>query len=964
MSSYEPDIVEGINRITFNDDDSFLASLCHALSLLQRTTDGVFAAALNSELVHLINSQSSPNSLQLLALAWIGVGRLIFHLTVPDIPLDPMVVEHVNYSRLRCEEADLRAQIHLHEELESLVTGNTQNSTTLHLKAQISQLQSQPNSSKIPHRQDIPRLHLFWSEIVQIKDTVLSSAKIQSLLDDLLMIHKDSFLRERVFQESLAGFFQRCDVVYPEFVDMTIIFKLAALSLRLGVRILLDSTLSMGVGDSTVKTHDSLVLFPSICSSFRIIRTFDTIQPSNKAIFQHILLALAASAAELSLGAPPTGILAIVETAYEQAVGLWLIDRAKKREWHKETSTLYRSGFASDAQNEEEDFLAIFPTFEDAFEPETPATNKQYGPPTSRIQVKDSVSLLQIHFALTTCGSHHHKDPFDTLRKFKIEIVRDLLQRSPEILSDAIDHTGRHLQLTLLYENLKHFTSTNNNTYNFYVDANFPQLRMASSIISGLRRRLQSIANEWPDQMVLKHLVERCDSILNVSATSPLAKVLAMVEKLLVQTDDWETYSNRENSIKAERDELISLIIDWRRSELACWQTLLDAQSTAFVDEMSDWWFHLYDALVRGALASQESAGSDGEPHQSYLDSLIPLLDDFMKGGPLGQFHTRLQLLSSFGRYTEMITPLKTPADGKVLEVINRVIHTTCSHYSLYSEPLLKHLQDRKRALQKEVEGFIKLASWKDVNVEALRQSSKKTHQQLYKIIRKFRDVLRQPVCDFLQPHASGGGEGLPLRFDAVTLNQPEHGSHFPSSHKVAHSKGLKADHHGAHDRLYALVADHIKPGIRSSPADTVDDIAVEIITTSAKLAEYAVPPSLSGKLREKHINSLQVRKRKAWSDLLKELKRSGLSSNVKPEILRRNASQTWVRQQPIIPRASAIKIDIDKGETYFNKLCGSLPVLRVALSSHHSDLSTRELQRGVTFLECGFAMAIDLRVQ
>src|SRR5258705_4939395 len=118
MSSYDSDIVEGIKGITFNDGDSFLASLCHALSLLQRTTDGVFAAALNSELFHLINPQPSPNSLQLLALAWIGVGRLIFHLTVPDIPLDPMVVEHVNYSRVRREEADLSAQIDLHEELE------------------------------------------------------------------------------------------------------------------------------------------------------------------------------------------------------------------------------------------------------------------------------------------------------------------------------------------------------------------------------------------------------------------------------------------------------------------------------------------------------------------------------------------------------------------------------------------------------------------------------------------------------------------------------------------------------------------------------------------------------------------------------------------------------------------------------------------------------------------------------
>ena len=71
----------------FNDGDSFLTSLRYALSLLLRTKDEVFAAALNADLIYLIESQSSSSSLQLLGLAWIGVGRLILHLTVPDLPL-------------------------------------------------------------------------------------------------------------------------------------------------------------------------------------------------------------------------------------------------------------------------------------------------------------------------------------------------------------------------------------------------------------------------------------------------------------------------------------------------------------------------------------------------------------------------------------------------------------------------------------------------------------------------------------------------------------------------------------------------------------------------------------------------------------------------------------------------------------------------------------------------------------
>ena len=935
---------------SYNDDDSFLSSLRYALSLLLRTKDNVFAAALNVDLTYLIESQSSTSPLQLLGLAWIGVGRLILHLAVPDIPLDPILVEHVNYSRLKREEADLSDQIRLHAELENLLTGNTDNNTTLHLKSLLSQRHSHLlGSSTISYRQDIPRLHLFWSEVAHLKDSVLSSMKMQSLLTALLTSHPESISRERVFQESLASFCQRCDAVYPEFLDLTVILKLSILSLRLGVRTLLDSTSSMTAHKSTTRMHEALVLFPSVCSTSLITRTFGPIQPPS-AIFHGILLTLAASSVELSLGASTSEILPIVETAYEQAIGLWLIDRAREKEWEKETNSLYRSGLASDAQSEEEDFLSIFPTYEGVFETTTIASKIYGGRPVMLIQAKDAVSLLQIHFSITTT---HSKNSFDAFGKFKAEIIRDLLQHSPDSSSDSIDQSGRHLQLTLLHENIKRFTTNiEGQAYNFYMDSNYPQLRRASSIVTNLRRRLQSLAKEWPDHMVLKHLVERCNSILSITATSPLAKVLAMVEQLLVQTNDWEAYAHRENSIKFERDQLVVLIIDWRRSELACWQTLLDAQSTAFLDEMFDWWFRLYDALVRGALsASQEGNWSNGA--HSYLDTLIPLLDDFMQGGPMGQFHARLQLLTSFDKYTKIITPLKTSSDKKILDAINKLIHATCSYYSLYSESLHKHLQDQKRTLEKEVEGFIKLASWKDVNVEALRQSAKKSHHHLYKIIRKFREVLRQPVRHHLQPHLSGGGEGQALRFTAVTLRQNDLTSS-QKAHPLTRTQ----------DRLHRLIADDIKPVVESCSAEIVDEVAVEIITTSSKLAGYMVPSSLSGEPREKHVSSLQVRKRKAWSDLLKELKRSGLSSNLKPEILHQNSSQTWVRQQPNMPSVTTFNIDVNTGETYFNKLCGSLPALRGGLSLHHSDLSTRELQRGVAFLECGFSMAVDLRVR
>jgi midasin len=157
------------------------------------------------------------------------------------------------------------------------------------------------------------------------------------------------------------------------------------------------------------------------------------------------------------------------------------------------------------------------------------------------------------------------------------------------------------------------------------------------------------------------------------------------------------------------------------------------------------------------------------------------------------------------------------------------------------------------------------------------------------------------------------------------------------------------------------LIEQQLRPCLGSHSAQIVDDIAVEIITTSNELASISIPPK-PGALREKQRKGLLVRKRKAWVDMLKELKRMGLASNVKPEILRQNMDQRWIREQPIMPIIPQSEFILRNGEIYFVKVSGSLPDLRASLSNHHSDLSTRELHRGRMFLESGFSMAVDLR--
>jgi midasin len=157
------------------------------------------------------------------------------------------------------------------------------------------------------------------------------------------------------------------------------------------------------------------------------------------------------------------------------------------------------------------------------------------------------------------------------------------------------------------------------------------------------------------------------------------------------------------------------------------------------------------------------------------------------------------------------------------------------------------------------------------------------------------------------------------------------------------------------------LLHTRIHSFISSCSALIVDNLAVDIIVTTKELAAVAIASTPAEK-REKQQKALTVRKRKAWSDLLRELKRAGFTTNVKPDLLRDQTDVRWIREQPILQCPAEASPTVAKSEDYYNRLNGALPILRSSISGHHPDLVTRDLQKGVMFVESVLAMAIDSR--
>ncbi|KAF8443019.1 hypothetical protein L210DRAFT_3759383 [Boletus edulis BED1] len=914
---------------------------------------------------------SSKSAVSHLGRCWIALSRVILDLFVPNVPIDPAAM--IRHAALYAQEqADfLTRQISFHTQLELRTAANKTNEVITHLEACAKDLlNTQHMSMNIPIRDSLTNLHTYWLEVSQFINQVIHHSKIDDLAHALETRDPSAFDREVVVQDSISGFCQRIENVYTEFDDITCILRLAFAELRLGLNLMCWASQQSSLQKDSTELVASLVAFPSMRSA-QLLQALPA-ATANLPAAELVILRVAAAVHSIQLSSAPM----TVHTAYEQAYRLWSIDRARDGKREQDLSSLYRSSsmthdVSTEAEAEETEFLELFPTFEDALHPPEAANGNISDEPAHHMTPDRQRQLLALHLELMSdmvklTKTDHTLGGFDALRQ---TFLRSWIGTHPSSLPDSLEKQSLHLQLSLLHGHLTEICgiSSPSKSFNFYADANIPEAKKVSSVIKSLRARLIVVLREWPDQMVLQHLIDRCDVILAFDLATPIAKFLSALEQLLMQTEDWEMYANRNNNIKEHRHALTTLIVEWRRLELSCWKSLLESQALSFIGGVAEFWFRLYEVLIRGPLnAVEESAVGDAGGLQGYLEQLPSLLDEFIQSSSLGQFRIRLDLLRSFEGFIHRIAPQETPTHREALLRVGRIVHSSWRYFHIFAPALSTLLKDQRQVIEKEVEAFIKLASWRDVNVQALKQSAQRTHRQLYKLIRKFRDVLRQPIMGKMNPLFAGDAEGHHQAERAVFISSPSPPlSSVVALMDVASTSASMPSHlenlHQTFGKFDSFIRTTIHQFLSRYTAEGVEQFSLDIILTSRNLASYTIPPELPKERREKYKKNLLLRKRKAWSDLLKELKRGGLAQSVKPEIVNKLKDEYWIRNQPLMLASSAMA-SVEKTEHYFDRLRGCLPALRKVFSEHHSDVGTRDLSRGISSVESGFYLALESR--
>ena len=908
-----------------------------------------------------------------LGLGWISLSRFFLDLYIPDTPLDPAALQSFRSEFWGAELASLSHELELEVNLERRSTGNMTNGTINYLDEQIRHVRERAHN--LPHLprmagRDIFRLREFWSEVTQFMLKVIPETRLNHLVDSFYANSPEASASEHVMQESIARFYQRLESAYPEFDDISRPLRSALLYIRLGLRLVAHAS-GCHEAEAIEELSRALTAFPSVGGVPALIDA--DIRGDLRAVetspFKSILLVLTAVAFEVELGIDPR--IGVIESVYERASRLWLIDQKKQEEADVASQSLYRtSGIAHSARNEseleEEDFLALFPDYESLFDSDP---DQEIGPSHMARQSfppdkSYASSLMLLHLRIMSPESHL-LDPQTHLSDLRAALLPSILDKYQKSLPETLDDHAFTHQVSLLTASLRNLNHPNGmevvRPYNFYVDSNAPEIRRAATVVESLIQGLDHLIQEWPDQMVLQHLKDRCTQILSLSIQSPVAKVLTLIEQLLLQTDDWEIYASQATTLKKHRSAITDLVVFWRRLELSSWRGLLRTQAITFEEGVSEWWFRLYDAVVRGPLDIVDRGCLDSL--DDYFDQLVPLLDGFLKSGPLGQFSRRLDLLRSFGPFLQHFILTKSEPAGEPIRRVQRIIHSTQAYYSQFVSSIASSLTSQEKAVSEEIQGFIKIASWKDVNVQALKASAKKTHHQLYKAIRKYRDILRQPVNDLLRPvPVSDTGIGsdacLPLPQFPRTVDSTILISHVTSGDGPAHLRDLSK----TYMRFDSLITSRIEAFIKSRPSHDLDSLMEQVTSTAKELASVNIPAGATAERKKKLWKALLVRKRKAWSDFAKEFKRIGLATKVQSTILLRQKNDRWLREQrfPVIGADSFA--DVQNSEKHLVRLEGLLPMLRAALVGHHGDVSTRELQRSIMLLESALSVSLSCR--
>ncbi|KAF3041036.1 hypothetical protein E8E11_005123 [Didymella keratinophila] len=878
---------------------------------------------------------------------WIELALLGLHAYVPNYPHDPALRPMIERRMFNEDKAGLLSALGALRQFQTDFTGQDTSLRIRQVEAAIQGMGDEPPVPAIarPEVSQLDELQGEFTNLLSIVEPLLnkSMSAEEAALD--VTLHQNVV---RVIQRLTEGY-----RAYDDITD-TVVGLLACLSIGLllvkkeledqektrvgqSLQYIAHETPFLGLGDakSAITTANFLHGAEVALSSNNT-----AIDPRWHALY---LLSVVKSADTDSISQPAArGLLHGIFTSFFTEYKTKLLQDQEKEAQDK---SLYSYRGMEEEENDEED-RTLFPDYE----AELDASSEVAAPaPQSAAQATSrdhAIRLANMHTELFL-GGREASDSIKTL----LEWSASEMNRVAEGKSHGTTHDNALPALYLTLE--KKIDALNGSgtgpSYNFYFDANLPEAKRLITFVHRIQARYRQIRSVWPEHMTLADVLRTCDEALAFRYVDPVAKFITKAEKLHAYMYEWQRVASKQYSTADLFDDLTKLLVSWRQLELTTWARLFDLEVEKCRDSAKSWFFVAYETII----AASESV-DDEQAMRTHAKELLKSLEGFFQNTTLGQFEQRVKLLQQLRQHAAM-----RMQDVEHFRILHFALENFIAYFSRLEKPVHDALAKGRQALEKEINNVIKLASWKDTNIEALKQSAKTSHRKLSKLVRKFRAVLNKPVSTVMSAGFADDGSAqreASLALVSAAVN-PEVlaccDKHVPSwAERPTRFKNLFITVNMM--RNLALPSDDIVDG-----AVYIDELITSITTSIIEL-QKATPSTLTED-NKSEVQQLKTQKRKLYADTMKELRQMGVKSNLSVDTLVKQDELSAVLAS--LPLVQNVGVGCGRvAESYLHQALNLMPQVRAVSKEHSGDLTSNDVAKSIGYIEGLLHIAIKQR--
>ncbi|KAI9166729.1 Midasin [Paramyrothecium foliicola] len=871
---------------------------------------------------------AEPHDIYLSALAWIHFSAGAVKLYVPDRAYDPQLRPRMEREFFETLQQQLKNEISALKAFEASFTGQQTNVRIAHAESDLEELGPLPKEIQPVYRPELSELSQLQAEF----SNILKVAKGSSLTSVLLRLQSnDTEAAQEVhfIRENTERLLQRLTTRFEAYQDMT----RPAVNLLRCLLVGLSLCDAVQAAEISASSQDLLQVTPFFGGS-----AWDARNLASSATGFELLSLMNVAVSVETLEKVPANIREGIAQSFHRFYEEWEKKLEADRKSEEAKASLYQ--FRGSAEDEEEvdaaEFNDLFPSYDEDGEP-VPSKDRD-------VVRNTSLKVASTHRRLFL----EKQEPVKAIKELCFATGQQLIRETKE--GSYIDRclNGKMLagSMLLLDDQVNSLnTSTVDSSYNFYNDANLPEVRQLVVLSDKIKARFRELqlVDELGHMQPLADVIQSCDKLLELVHTEPLAKILPKVEQLHGHVYEWEFggWASRIYSVLPLHNSLTDTVIRWRRLELSTWANLFDMEMKKCEDTAYSWWFVAYQVVVAVPLTMVDSEAD----LRDYAIALNQNLEMYFSTSIAGQFKTRLALLTQLKGHLDLLFK-----DYPSLDIISNAVANFINYYRRYEKPAGDAIQKGRLPLEKKMKDVLLMASWKDTNINALRESARKSHQKLFRIIRKFRGILGQEMKAIIE-------QGLP---DENVLQAPSEINPLLPPEITQAALGTLQQHIPEWVEKHRRMANVPKtisvmarisasPELNSSVPNSLDEL-VESLNTSMAELRTETPAFLTDENKD-IIKHLKTRKRKLFAETLRDLRHMGLKYNLGQDklALQESLAVVLASTRPInLPDSR----DVAGAEYYLHKVLDLIPRVRLAANEHSEDLTGAEVARSIGFVE------------